>query len=41
MTGRSRLTRMEVLVYGTAIAMAIGLIAIVFAAAVNSPRLDG
>lgn len=41
MRGMGRFTRMELLVYGTAALMAVGLIAIFFAAAFNSPRVEG
>lgn len=41
MTRKSRFTRMELLVYGIAALMAVGLIAIFFATALNSPRIEG
>lgn len=41
MTGKRRFTRMELLVYGTAALMAVGLITIFFAAALNGPRIEG
>jgi hypothetical protein len=39
-TRRRRFSVMEVLVYGVAILFAIGLIAIMWAVAINAPRLE-
>jgi hypothetical protein len=41
MRGRGQFTRMELLVYGTAALMAVGLIAIFIAAAFTGPRIEG
>lgn len=41
MSGKRRFTRMELLVLGSTVVMADGLVAIFFAAALNGPRIEG